>query len=792
MSAEYYRQVSGYRDGDRLDAETMNGPIVQLAQRTAWLKERLNTVASEQNFASMRLVDVGVDLSVEEGDCVYLNRDTGLFSKALAKVVVSSNPFSISDHSSYAVGIAVSVDEAVDSTHAIGTIAIGGLVSFPDVLAVERLMESGSSFRPGPYYLSSVEPGKLTADPKGPAVYIGTFMSDFANPVSVSDSDSAGGHIATSGTYAILAPQCKDLAEMHHHRSYALSMQAQGGATVDANGVVSIDGIAPNPIEGSVPPIRMFVSGVNTYVHEAMFAFQFVSVTNADPGVLSTAFGNDIATWSNDKIRIRYCGLTTASGMSVDIDGMVVPVVPDPDPDTGYCFFVIPNTGLKVTFVFNGCGPGMYSFGTMSSGHVSDPAFTTKTIRGWATIPGEDIEADPSLSNYSFKYEVGLDADLWSHFPPFPITGCSLSIDGLEALPEIFYGDAATYKVTDSGIYWKSNKLVDGVPFPVKDGNETISGGFDHGIFHLSSGKLPSSSFVTSIKAAQGSGIKIREEGTSKAANTGNLVIDAQIPVESTDPGLEGYRVPKKVNGNVLVFGPVVSKIIPGPGISVASRSGHRPNGCGDVMISASESGGGSFDDIVLHNAKQELIGAFPYVKLLGSSDVDSGFTMKMHIPVTADPSLRYGLVFYMSVFGVEGASASDAAYASAIDLRCSVLQDWYPQSDGLHNGRLDNVASFGTNSGLVVKLCEAGVDYSAFDPVFVHNDPVFAEDNGDSPGKTSYLAFPIGSSENALHPNATVAITVSRGKDAEYTGFTEYAAGLGFMNMAWKLVVLE
>lgn len=1046
----YFPDVSTYSNGDRLDADTMNKPIGQLEARTAWLKDKLDTVVGSKGLSSVRLPDVefGSDPSgqmPEACDVVCLDRNDNVFKKALAGVLIESNPYEIGDGLSHAVGIVVqSHSNASSST---GTVALYGLVEFNAaggnteagrLAIVQNMVEAGETYRNGPYYLSSVQPGKLTANPRGPAVYVGSFNHN------------------EHSTYALIAPQFKDMAEMHRHRSFALSTRPQGDVEIDLfdrDGPRILGIPADSGIDGAeAPKAHLFVGGTYTGKEQFMYYVQVdkdgniqwidaysgkdgkpvpvydddtlgpsdfidiavdtstgdlygisndgdIHIINPATGFYGRIGGPEAAYLKALAVKrvdgdLRIAVVTESarfheyanghwSGIGADSDVVVsqpelgetaiTPVLRYTDDGTlfmhrygdvnmyrndGGAFvvhFTESESGIAVhnatsfdvvrkdgndTFVFCTNEASVY-MGTLSASSESDvdiedvfllPIATSSSfgnndnvlklidvvydaqdniyavscdgngfvIRVWrlskgvndswsvveANLPSEfssqasedgnaflfsaslafvsgavdtvyfaekaggaiycsfDAGDTWELANvpktfaigthglrgrfagpyaggiwtvstenavgwvpsdrtgFAYKYNVGLDPHLNKHFPPTPISGAALVVNGLEMAPFELYGNDSDYMLTNTAIYWRSDKI-DKLPFTIEGKNVVHSS-----IFHISRAPLSSSSFVTSIKAEPGSGIRIRSEGTAATANTGNLVISAQIPVVKANPGLKGYSAVKEAIGNKLIFGPVVSSITSiDPNIQVRSRKGH-PSGQGDVLISSGNMLGGNFTDIVLHNAKQELIGAFPYIKLLGPDAVASGFTLKMHVPFSISPSVQYKLLFYASVFGLSDIEEVEdqQAFKASVGIKASVLRDWYP---GLNEsvdagGITQYLRTLKDNAETAAELFGAiqiggarkiaygpgqQLAYKAFDPILVHNDQDFYEKfKNENPSnmawKQCWLGIDIPATGH-LTPNSTVAIDISRSSgDAK-----EYQGEIGFINMSWMLV---
>lgn len=249
-----YPSVDGYRDQvDTLDQEAMNRPINQLRERTDYLRGRLNSVLGTGAFESIRLVDVDLfpDAPPVLNAFVYLETESNTFAAATAEAITDGvTSYQLATERAYSIGMLVESPGAN-----LGTVAAYGKVDLSSVV-LEDLLEDGESFRPGPYYLSSSEPGKMTAGPKGPAIYLGFFL----------ESKSAPGF----GDFAILAPSAKDLWQSHSHYSYALAAYPAGDN--EPTGVTPADihrirGIKPDDYQpgganaGTEPPYRIFLLG---------------------------------------------------------------------------------------------------------------------------------------------------------------------------------------------------------------------------------------------------------------------------------------------------------------------------------------------------------------------------------------------------------------------------------------------------------------------------------------------------------------------------------------------------
>jgi hypothetical protein len=333
--------------------------------------------------------------------------------------------------------------------------------------------------------------------------------------------------------------------------------------------------------------------------------------------------------------------------------------------------------------------------------------------------------------------------------------------------------------------------------------------------------RVNSTSIVTSLQPADGSPITVRRCGTTTDANTGDLVLDVELQLSSENAGLDDYIVPKRVQGTKLLTGPVVSKIRAGTGISISSPSGV-PEGCGEVTVALTSGEGyaGDFGKIAYRNAKQELIGMFPYTRLLGwttaHSDPASGFVAQFQVPYTVVG--EYQVYVYMTVFGEEdiaySASGANVVKYAGLTFDYSVLRDYNP-SDDTYGTLPDNVITpangparveipFGVAGGVTYKDAddnETTKVYGAYDPMVVHNNATEADVAGrivrvidtpfpaigDKKGNVTTVA-PI--TNVTVRAGSMVGIELQRGDVTDRNN--EYTAAIGITQLRWRLTRVD
>lgn len=224
MSKEMWSQLKKFRDGDNLDANTLNVPIGQLGDRTAYLYARLKELLASGKMSSVILT--GAKLSTESGrepvvgNAVYLEHESQRFAAAKATMSLYDD-FKAAD-SAFTVGILQSKDGDTGNVLIYGSLNLnpGG-----SPFMVADMIESGEDFRPGRYYLSANEAGHLTSNPNGPLIYVCT----------ISGGVVAGGFDGS----AIVSPQFLDIGTSHIHRTAVLTARPAG--SVSTAGYLPLD-----------------------------------------------------------------------------------------------------------------------------------------------------------------------------------------------------------------------------------------------------------------------------------------------------------------------------------------------------------------------------------------------------------------------------------------------------------------------------------------------------------------------------------------------------------------------
>jgi hypothetical protein len=422
---------------------------------------------------------------------------------------------------------------------------------------------------------------------------------------------------------------------------------------------------------------------------------------------------------------------------------------------------------------------------------------------------GDSAEFDVNcVPGSKYRYNIEFDNDFNLHFPPVPAKSGSLMLNGIELDSYEHYGDNAVIEIGNDSIYWRDS-TPGRQPWPISNMSQTTEVATEdefRELFHFVSEFHSETGPVTSLRPAHGAPITIHRCGTNDDSTVGDLEIDVDLTVGMSDQNIEGYRVPKASRNGKLLLGPVVEKLIAGPGISF-KQNANTPDGQGTVTISADGTVyQGDFETIALENAKVDSIGMFPYIRMLGwtplsTSNIPTGFVAKFHVPATAINAV-YRVKFYASVFGEE--SFEDAAQKVAgVAMDFNILPDYNSVSGGLvedanlKTGLITNDKTFVLDIPFGVENEETGkYTYNAYDPLLIHNDSAIGTFYGkkiqvidhsipNPKDCTNYISEHKISGIFGVKPGYTVAVRFSR---TDPSSGIPYTGDIGFLNLRWSI----
>lgn len=397
-----------------------------------------------------------------------------------------------------------------------------------------------------------------------------------------------------------------------------------------------------------------------------------------------------------------------------------------------------------------------------------------------------EVELDNEGQNAEYRYNVGMNSGLSKFYPSVPLKSASLVLGGIEQPSYAHFPDAAVYQVACSGLFWHDTLIT---PWDASD----------QAVLHLVRPRAGDTGLVRMLQPAEGSPISIVECGTDKAATTGDLEIDLDLSLLERNDNLAGSQVYKSVSGNKLIKGPVVEQILPGPGYEVVSAAGVE-NGYGKVQLQLhSANTQGDFVETAFQNAKHEMIGLFPYVRLLGwttgGSNVPSGFTAKFNLP----PNLEglYQFIVTFTLFGED--PITTGRELAGLKFNYSVLHDYEPEDAteaNLQTGLITPPAEIDWE----IPIGQTSATYTAYDPMLVHTSQDLPADDEARAFRASSGPYPKANdlkygtpepvlTDLALRAGSQVAIQIQRG---DIVSGTEYNNALGLLNLRWRLIPVE
>ena len=756
---EMWSQVRKFQDGDSLNAKTLNIPVGQLGDRTDYLYSRIMDLLSGDKLSSV--VITGVPLSddgfgyPEIGNAVYLhqyeNEETLFASKAKAAMSMYDD-FKAAD-SAFSVGILQSKDSDAGN---VGNVLVYGKIGLDKVsppIPKSNMIESGEEFRPGRYYLSSNEAGKLTSDPNGPIIYVGMI---------------GGGMNGTGGLTgsAVINPQFLDIGTSHVHRTAVLKARPAGELSSDGLHVLGYGTI----LEG---PFHLIFGG--TWTGDKKVDYSFKVVEDGEPGS-----GYKLAYSSDAGDSWNYVSIP-AIGEPVNVEN-----------------------GIKATLTCSDDSSSSYDLCNLDE-HQKEWAslLFPDAGQGWVDhAPAAGSSSSSSSEDGSgvpiYEYVVGMDPQVSNYWPPVPPKSAALLVNGVEMDNAALFPKNPTVEFAKDTIYWFEDEY-GRKPWPEDINLADRNPAYDKVMaMHWVRGFHGATGPVTSIQPKPGSPLKIYGYGTHNAANTGDLEIDAAIDFKIVEGGTSGFMVPKRSELGTLVAGPVVERVVGGPGISVVSTEG--PNGQGTVVVSLSEgSYRDQFSDIALENAEQAKIGMFPYIRLRGYSgrsiSSPSAFTAMMRVP-TNMPAGRYAIMLSASVFGENGFTREASKKYACVNLTYNILPDFSAPGSLMYGSLKSSLIK--PNSERIVNIPfghtdSDGITYNGFDPVLLSTEDPDLENEDDVVEKVFGKSIPdkgdfVDQSLSPwLGPGYLVGVRISRAVTSQ--SLDAYTGPIGFVNLSWTLV---
>ena len=397
-----------------------------------------------------------------------------------------------------------------------------------------------------------------------------------------------------------------------------------------------------------------------------------------------------------------------------------------------------------------------------------------------------------------YDYVMGLHQEVDYYFPPVPAQAAGLFVNGVEMENAAIFPNNPTYLIGRKTLYWMEEKE-DLRPWPkdITSHDEKVAPEDDKTmVFYFIVGFQCASGPVTSLVPAPGSPIKLYTHGTNDEAYTGDLMIAADLDLGVADAGVKGFNVAKQGRSGKLLAGPVVEKIKGGNGIRVTQAPGC-PIGQGTVTIALDDGTmRNHFNEVALENAKQEKLGLFPYISLLGwgsSGNIPSAFTMMMRVPTNLDASIEYQMQLRLTMFGATGYTG-DSKRVAGIQMEYNVLPDY---TGDTHLSLKTNLVVPASPRIIAVPFGHwngTRWEYTAYDPFVATTEGDAAAPKSDDvcvPFDTLPIPSAVELPNFKLKPGYLVAIRISRTNppgSAIGTGLSPYTGPIGFLSMEWTL----
>lgn len=217
MAGVWRENINLIRNNDSVEARTPNKPLLQLADRTQYLKDRLDAAATGEGLV---LFSQPLDSTVAVGDVVYFNKTSEEYKKALAAVNEGDDGSLKTAESAFVIGIVVRKLSSIS-----GDILING--RYRDLTLKDS---DDNELGLGQYYLSAHEAGKLVNVRPAVGVFVCTVTS----------------------TGVIVTPTPREVLEDHIHYRFELSTEVAGTPICRPGNLASIE-FADSDVEGWLP-----------------------------------------------------------------------------------------------------------------------------------------------------------------------------------------------------------------------------------------------------------------------------------------------------------------------------------------------------------------------------------------------------------------------------------------------------------------------------------------------------------------------------------------------------------
>lgn len=229
----YRKNIDWIKNGEPVEASVAGRPMTQIFQNVEYLRQ---LVEEAQLGQSLKLTEQPCESSVVVGTPVYWDDANGRFAPALAKLNVSTSGNTEPDKQAQVWGVVVAKSSSTTADI---------LLKGSTVIDLSPVVDTGTVVS-GPYYLSTTEPGKLTASKPNIAIEV----------LKV-------GNIQGQQHTIIVDPDIPTLFSLHRHYKYSLVCLPAGSHTPPNSGNRHVITNPDNTQEGWLPVSDPIFSGKN-------------------------------------------------------------------------------------------------------------------------------------------------------------------------------------------------------------------------------------------------------------------------------------------------------------------------------------------------------------------------------------------------------------------------------------------------------------------------------------------------------------------------------------------------
>jgi hypothetical protein len=735
MTTKWTSFVEPPVNAEPVDQATEGRGFSQLVSRTDYLKERLDALSPE--FGRVIIPRATLDSSTNVNDWVYFDPVTDTYKAAIAEVLFDTNVKTVTlSPRALVIGFILSKESAT-----VGDIFRLGRNSFT-LGELNGMLENSTSspFTAGRYFLSRTLAGKMVKYPSGPSICLGVFDVNQSN----------------------IQIELKDVNESHYH--YLLPMQAKPSASQN------YDRTGWHDFGDGIKIVDYFNRNTDTNPPNMILCVR----RNAGVAVNTTEYRVDLAKDTGGTLKVSvYAGPTYATYGSGTATSYLRAW-----PAYGE-WIAITNTDLEVAWIRQDAtyaNPLSTDASALTALTDRYSIYLPNDLQGWTNANTFDTVP----TDAAYRYITEADSSINYMFPPMPLTGANISVNGIDLEQE------TDFVVNMEGIWWFPNGYSTTQTFsPWAHDYRTDGVAMDPTldkklVFYSLDSDLANWNHVVSSIRSSSAAVYFRDYLSKKSAQTGPLEMVVDLAMTQASTATDSDTAFTGVSGINLTAGPHVSQLEAGPGIILEKTSGtFSGKYVGKVRVSIQDlSLAGEVQNISLINAKESIKDGFTsFVEFINPATATSGIVAKIKIPNHISGSSTINLGLHGMFFGLSSVSISAAPAQAVFKVMYHVVRP------GL------NVASF-------TEVNAAKVDYwiVPFTSGYVNYDVLADEYPIEDPNDVNALRVYPGNINpsaliSALNPGDEVCVSITRLTSVPI-GSDSYASSVGLATLRWDLKV--